>query len=103
MEPERKKAEVKRVVTSLTPKKRENVVEPKKVVETVKEEPKKDVVPVRTEPRPKRTDKYIRLAANAEMSERQHFADRVQKGEIALAYYAIDGDQSYHYYIVNIK
>jgi hypothetical protein len=85
----------KREVVKLEPKKREvpiplPVIEPK--VE-VKETPK--------ETKPKRVDKYIRIAQDASMDDRKQFASRVEKGEITLAYYAIDNDKGYHYYIVN--
>jgi hypothetical protein len=85
----------KREVLKLEPKKREvpiplPVIEP--IVE-VKEVPK--------ETKPKRVDKYIRIAHDASMDERKQFASRVEKGEITLVYYAIDNDKGYHYYIVN--
>ena len=85
----------KRVIPNLEPKKREvpiplPIIEP--VVE-VKETPK--------ETKPKRVDKYIRIAQDASMDDRKQFASRVEKGEITLAYYAIDNDKGYHYYIVN--
>ncbi len=96
---------IKPTGTKLEPKKREiPKLEPKKrevpialpVIEAapeVKETPK--------ETKPKRVDKYIRIAQDASMEERKQFAGRVEKGEITLAYYAIDNDKGYHYYIVN--
>lgn len=78
--------------------------------ELPKIEPKKRVVPIdlpkielndeAKEPKAKKTDKYIRLAINGDIEERKQFASRVEKGEISLVYYAIDGDIGYHYYIV---
>lgn len=110
MAKERKKAELKPVVKPVVPKKREKVEEPKPVksrvtkpkveevkpVEVPKEEPK-----AKEEKRKKSDFKTIRVASNADIEERKHISDRVQKGELTLAYYAVDGDNSYHYYFVN--
>jgi hypothetical protein len=93
MAKERKKAVVTPIVKPIVPKKREVVEEPEKkvVVETTNKEEKK-----------RKTDfKTIRIAANADIEERKHISDRVQKGELTLAYYAVDGENSYHYYFVN--
>jgi hypothetical protein len=93
MAKERKKAVVKPVVKPVVPKKRETTEEPvkKPVVETTNKEEKK-----------RKTDfKTIRIAANADIEERKQISDRVQKGELTLAYYAVDGENSYHYYFVN--
>jgi hypothetical protein len=93
MAKERKKAVVKPVVKPVTPKKRAVVEEPEKkpVVETTNKEEKK-----------RKTDfKTIRIASNADIEERKHISDRVQKGELIPAYYAVDGENSYHYYFLN--
>ena len=82
----------KRELVKLEPKKREVPI-PLPVIEPKVEVPK--------ETKPKRVDKYIRIAHDASMDERKQFASRVEKGEITLAYYAIDNDKGYHYYIVN--
>ena len=61
----------------------------------------KTIVEVKTEPRAKRSEnKYIRLGMDAKMEERKAFSERVQKGELKLAYYATDSDVGYHYYLV---
>lgn len=110
MAKERKKTELKPVVKPIVPKKREKVEEVKPV-ETRVAKPKVDEVktvdvPIE-EPKPKeekrkKTDfKTIRVASNADIEERKHIADRVQKGELTLAYYAVDGDNAYHYYYIN--
>lgn len=93
MAKERKKATIKPTVKPVVPKKRDTVETPKvkEVAETITKEEKK-----------RKTDfKTIRIAANADIEERKHIAERVQKGELTLAYYAVDGDNSYHYYFVN--
>jgi hypothetical protein len=94
MAKERKKAVVTPIVKPIVPKKREVVEEPEKkvvVVETTNKEEKK-----------RKTDfKTIRIASNADIEERKHISERVQKGELTLAYYAVDGENSYHYYFIN--
>lgn len=95
MAKERKKAVVKPVVKPIVPKKRETVEEVKPV-EQPDEEPKP-----KEEKRKKSDFKTIRVASNADIEERKHISDRVQKGELTLAYYAVDGDNSYHYYYIN--
>jgi hypothetical protein len=90
---ERKKAVIKPVLKTVTPKKRDvtEETEKKEVIETIIKEDKK-----------RKTDfKTIRVAANADIEERKHISDRIQKGELTLAYYAVDGENSYHYYFVN--
>lgn len=104
---ERKKVERKEIA-KVEPKKR---VEPKPVP---KVEPKKRVEPKPVtqkivlppasepvEPKIKRYEyKYLKLALNAPQEERRAFGERVQKGELKIAYYAAEGDTGYHYYIV---
>lgn len=93
MAKERKKAVVKPVVKPIVPKKREVVEEPAKkvVAETTNKEEKK-----------RKSDfKTVRIAMNADIEERKHISDRVQKGELSFAYFAVDGENSYHYYFVN--
>jgi hypothetical protein len=48
----------------------------------------------------KLTSKYIRIAENANIEEFRAISDRVHKGELKLAYYAVDNDKGYHYYEV---
>lgn len=93
MAKERKKAVVKPVVKPVIPKKREAIEEPEKkeVVEAANKEEKKRKADFKT----------IRIASNADIEERKHISDRVQKGELTLAYYAVDGENSYHYYYLN--
>lgn len=42
--------------------------------------------------------KFIKLAINADSSQRKEISNKISKGEIKLSYFAIDGDNSYHYY-----
>jgi hypothetical protein len=98
MSAERKKAE-KKPVLKLEPKKR---VEPTPVP---KVEPKKRAVvkPVIVEPteKVKRSEnKYVRIAYDAKPEEKKEFSDRIQKGELKLACYAVDGDKGYYYYLI---
>lgn len=94
MTKERKKAVIKPAATPIIPKKRETTVE--------KQQPKIIEEPVVKEERKRKSDfKTIRIASNANIEERKHISDRIQKGELTFAYYAIDGDNSYHYYFIN--
>jgi microcompartment protein CcmL/EutN len=93
MNQERKKSEVKPMVKPVIPKKREVTEEPQKI--SVVEVPNKE------ERKRKSEFKTLRVASNADIEERKHISDRVQKGELSLAYYAVDGDNSYHYYFIN--
>ena len=105
MTKQRKKTTIAPSIKPIVPKKREKEGEVKSTknlsieqkVELVVEETK-----TTKEEKRKKTDfKTIRIAFNANIEERKHIADRVQKGELSLAYYAVDGDNSYHYYFVN--
>lgn len=93
MTKERKKVSIKPVTKPIVPKKRE--------VEIVKEK-KVSVEETNKEEKRKKTDfKTLRIAINANIEERKHISERVQKGELSLAYYAVDGETSYHYYFIN--
>jgi predicted metalloprotease len=99
---ERKKTTLKPTVKPITPKKREVIEEPKKI--SVTEEPKKISVvePTNKEEKKRKSEfKTLRVASNADIEERKQISDRVQKGELSLAYYAVDGENSYHYYFIN--
>ncbi len=107
MSAERKKAE-KKEIPKVEPKKRAEPkvvpkvepkpkvvgkVETKKVTESVTNEP--------TEAKAKRSEnKYVRIAFDAKAEEKKEISEKVQKGELKLACYAIDGDKGYHYYLV---
>ena len=57
-----------------------------------------------TNPEPKKRakpsdDKYIRFSVDLKDNFKA-IGDRIQKGELKWAYYAIDGDKGYHYYMV---
>ena len=122
MSAERKKAE-KKEVPKVEPKKRVEAkpvpkVEPKKRVEVKTEVKPKEVVPKpvvkevekkvstlfiteASDAKPKRSEnKYVRIALDAKPEEKKEFSGKVQKGELKLACYAIDGDKGYHYYLV---
>lgn len=99
MSEERKKVE-KKPIALVEPKKRVEPIVIPKTVEKTKVEPK-EKVEVKTEPKAKRSEnKYIRLALDAKMEDRKAFSERVQKGELKIAFYAVDGDVGYHYYLV---
>lgn len=100
MAQERKKAEPKPIVK----------LEPKKRVQTaVEEKPKKEVkvepiVEEQAEAKVKRSEnKYVRLSLEAKADEKLPFLEKVKSGELKYAFYAIDGDKGYHYYLVTKK
>jgi len=47
------------------------------------------------------SNKFIRIAQDSSREEFRVISDRVAKKEISLAYYAIDNDKGYHYYLIN--
>ncbi len=98
MAKERKKATIKPAATPIVPKKRETpkAVEPKAKTQVVEEPPT-----VKEEKKRKSDFKTVRIAMNADIEERKHISDRVQKGELSFAYFAVDGENSYHYYFIN--
>lgn len=104
MSNERKKAEPK-VIAKAEPKKR--VEQPVQKVE--KPTPKKEVKPeVKEEEQPevkvKRSEnKYVRVSLEAKADEKLPFIEKVKSGELKYAFYAIDGDKGYHYYLVTKK
>lgn len=91
-------------VPKVEPKKREVIEVKSKKKTDVKPVPQKIVLPPISEPvepKIKRVEhKYVKLALNAPQEERRAFGERVQKGELKIAYYAAEGDTGYHYYIV---
>jgi hypothetical protein len=106
MSAERKKAE-KKPVLKVEPKKRVEPtpvpkVEPKKraVVKPVIVEPVKPVIAEPTEKVKRSENKYVRIAYDAKPEEKKEFSEKVQKGELKLACYAVDGDKAYYYYLV---
>jgi len=85
-------------------KPKEVTSKPVAVKPVVKEVEKKVSTPFITEAtdaKPKRSEnKYVRIALDAKPEEKKEFSEKVQKGELKLACYAIDGDKGYHYYLV---
>lgn len=106
---ERKRPE-RKIAAKLVPKKKTEVIIPevKKIVKKkpivvsdeispfIKPDGETDIKP-KTKPS---LDKYIRLAEDAILDERKLINDRVNKGELSFAYYAIDSDKGYHYYLI---
>lgn len=104
MSQSRKKVEAKEVVKP-EPKKR---VEPRKETNIVLPTIPVDNVPPpliiidsqKTKPKVK-TDKYIRFGPTDFKDNHKLITDKINSGEISLAYYAVDTEIGYHYYIVN--
>jgi len=127
MSVERKKVELK-PINKLEPKKRiplpETVIEEiptevptleeeviqKEVVKKVKSSPKQNMEIViddeqkEVRQRAKPSDnKYVRLCMEAKSEERKEFNDKVKNGELKMAFYSVEGDNGYHYYLVMKK
>jgi hypothetical protein len=100
MSQERKKAEIKPAVTPVVPKKRETV-EPKVVPAKIETPKVVEETPVKEDKKRKSDFKTLRIAMGTNIEERKQIADRVSKGELSFAYYAVDGDNGYHYYYIN--
>jgi hypothetical protein len=45
-------------------------------------------------------DKYIRYASSDYLKDKLTISEKIQKNEMKFAYFAIDGDDFYHYYIL---
>lgn len=45
-------------------------------------------------------DKYIRVANDADIEKFKEMSSRIQSGSIQWAYFGVDGDKGYHYYLV---
>lgn len=82
MSEERKKVE-RKVITKIEPKKRP---EPEPEIE---------------QPRVKASnDKYVRLVSDGKAEDYRAMSDRARSGDVKWSHFAIDGNQSYNYYIV---
>lgn len=97
-------------VPKVEPKKREEVkvAEVKKPKLVVKAEIKEedlmnpelamvDYKRVRAKPS---NDKYVRYASSDYLKDKLTISEKIQKNEMKFAYFAIDGDDFYHYYIL---
>lgn len=82
MSKERKKVEKKEL-----PK-----VAPKKRPEPIPDPPK--------ERKSKSDDKYVRIAIDAKQAEFNAMSDRVKNGEVKWSHFALDGNNSYHHYLI---
>jgi hypothetical protein len=96
MAKERKKTELKVTVKPVIPKQR---LTPKTNETTKKLEPEEPILKI--EKRKKNDFKTIRIALGSDIEERKQISDRVNKGELTFACYAIDGENGYHYYFIN--
>lgn len=101
-------------VPKVQPKKREDV----KVVEVEKAKPKAKLVVKaeikeedlinpeiamaeykRARAKPS-NDKYVKYATSEYIKNKSTISEKIQKNEMKFAYFAIDGDEFYHYYIL---
>ena len=108
---ERKRIE-KAPIAKPTPKKREEVkvveLEKRKAKLVVKAEIKEDdlINPdiamaeyKRARAKPS-NDKYVKYASSEYKNNKVIISEKIQKNEMKFAYFAIDGDEFYHYYIL---
>ena len=106
---ERKQTE-RKIAPKLVPKKKTDVIIPevKKIIKKKPIDVISEISPFikaeiddEVKPKPKPSlDKYIRLVEDAILDERKLINDRINKGELSFAYYAIDNDKGYHYYLI---
>ena len=78
---------------------------PKKVVKTEVKTPIRQHLATSDNEKTKKTravrnkpSEFVRLAANAKREDFAEMGERVRRGEVQWAYYAVDGDICYHYY-----
>ena len=45
-------------------------------------------------------DKYVKISSDAKAEEFKSIGEQVQKGEVKWAYYTIENDKGFHYYII---
>ena len=85
--------------------------EPKPIIKQVAQ-PNKNVEPIidpkielylsdKVEGKVKRSeDKYVRIALDANVEEKNEFGLKVRNGDLKYMYYAIDNDKGYFYYLI---
>lgn len=103
-----KKIKINEIVASPTPKKvpvkkKTTVRTPKTKVSNVNKDTKQ--VPVAQRVGPAKTKnianaKYVRIPTNADNEKFNEMSRLIQEGSIQWAYFAADGDNEYHYYLV---
>jgi hypothetical protein len=93
------KAEVKPVKIEPKPKVAVNKVDNHRKVE-VETEVDDDLVKEIRKNRPKSDDKYVRYSSKDYQGNKVIISEKLLKGEMKFAYFAIDGDDFYHYYIL---
>lgn len=104
MSNERKKIE-KKPINTVVPKKREveKPKEPKKQINKKPTQEENTSIPKfikQNVSEPKNNLKFERISLDADIEERKKISDRVVKGELKWQFFAIDGNKSYHYYLV---
>jgi len=90
-------------IPKLEPKKREtNILKDGKKIDTTSISHKIILPSIEDEIETKQKKseyKYLKLALNAPQNERRVLGERLQKGEIKITHYAVDGNNGYTYYI----
>lgn len=88
---ERKKATSK-PVPIIEPKKRQNPLpELNPIIELEPEIKKQRAKPC--------DDVYVKIAMGSNSLENRKISDSIQNGELKLAYYTVENDKGYHYYL----
>lgn len=97
MAKERKKAKSKPVPT-IEPKKRQHPLpELNPIIEII---PEPEIKKTRAKPS---DDVYVKIAMGGSADEHRKINDGVQNGELTLAYYTVENDKGYHYYLKTKK
>ena len=101
MKEERKKVE-RSPIGSITPKKREEPVEPlipkPKTQEIVTTDNSK--IEPKFEETVKTSLKFVKVCDGSKPEQRKEIGDRVMRGELKWHHYAIDGDKGCHHYLI---
>lgn len=88
-----KKATVKKEPANRTPKQEVSKVEITKNIPVAER-----IGPAKTKNVTDAT--YIRVSSDADIEKFKEMAGRIQNGTLQWAYFAVDGEKSYHYYLV---
>lgn len=87
----------KEVAVKKTDNLRKTLVKPVIIEETIINN---DLIKEPKKPKPKSDDKYIRFASKDYQKNKLEISEKIMKNEMKFAYFAIDGEDFYHYYIL---
>ena len=96
-----KPAEVKKPTAVKRPEKKDVPAVKPVIIEEVEINP--ELIKEVKKTKPKSDDKYIRYASKNYSRDKVVISEKLLKNEMKFAYFAIDGDDFYHYYILTKK